>query len=228
MAKTLMKWILLQKKQVQCINLDKTDKELIRNTERKTYIRDYMRKRRSNEKLRSHDNQIRTSHRKTTIEKTRENNRIHQRKCREQNSSTEMGNKLKRKSCQNVLSVKPKKQCVDVNGSFGPVGDINKIIESFHCNISSGPEYSCLCCEQIWYKTSLKKFNVDNYKSCDQNILSKCNLVDVKIMHGKHWICFTCDSHLRSGKISNKMEFPDKPACLNLVRKHKEIVQGPF
>ena len=87
----------IAKKQVQCINLDKTDKELIRNTERKTYIRDYMRKRRSNEKLRSHDNQIRTSHRKTSIEKTRENNRIHQRKCREQNSSTEMGNKLKRK-----------------------------------------------------------------------------------------------------------------------------------
>ena len=118
---------------------------------------------------------------------------------------------------------------MDVNGSFGPVGDINKIIESFHCNISSGPEYLCLCCEQIWYKTSLKKFNVDNYKSCDQNILSKCNLVDVKIMHGKHWICFTCNSHLRSGKVSpyskaNKMEFPDKPACLNLTSLEERLI----
>jgi len=51
-----------------------------------------------------------------------------------------MGNELKRKSYQNVLPVEPKKQCMDVNGCFGPVGDINKIIESFHCKISSGPE----------------------------------------------------------------------------------------
>lgn len=101
----------ITKNQVQCINLDKTDDKCTKNTERKTYIRDYMRKRRSNEKLKCHDNQIR-SHRMTNIEKTRENNRIYQRKSREQNRSTEMGNELKRKSCQNVLPVEPKKQCM--------------------------------------------------------------------------------------------------------------------
>lgn len=74
----------ITKNQVQCINLDKTDDKCMKNTERKTYIRDYMRKRRSNEKLKSHDNQIRRSHRMTNIEKTRENNRIYQRKSREQ------------------------------------------------------------------------------------------------------------------------------------------------
>ena len=65
-----------------------------KNTERKTYIQDYMRKRRSNEKLKGHDNQIRKSCRMTNIEKTRENNRIYQRKSREQNRLTEMGNGL--------------------------------------------------------------------------------------------------------------------------------------
>ena len=67
--------------QVQCKSLHKTYDKCMKNTERKTYIRDYMRKRRSNEKLKSHDNQIR-SRRKTNIEKTRENNRIYQRKSR--------------------------------------------------------------------------------------------------------------------------------------------------
>ena len=108
------------KNQVQCINVDKTNDKCMKNTERKTYIREYMRKRRSNEKLKSHDNQIR-SRRMTNIEKTRENNRIYPRKSREQNRFTEMGNGLKRKSSQNVLPVEPKKQCIDVNGCFGPV-----------------------------------------------------------------------------------------------------------
>ena len=48
----------------------------MKNTERKTSVRDYMRKRRSNEKLKSRDSQIRTSHSMTNTEKTRENNRI--------------------------------------------------------------------------------------------------------------------------------------------------------
>ena len=219
----------ITKNQVRCINLDKTDDKCMKNAERKTYIRDYMRKRRSNEKLKSHDNQIRRSHRMTNIEKTRENNRIYQRKSREQNRSTKMGNELKRKPCQNVLPVEPRKQCMDVNACFGPVGDINKIIESCHCKISSGPEYLCLCCQQIRYKTSLKKFNVHNYKSCNQNVLSKCNLIDDKVRLNKHWICFTCDSYLRCGKINpcskaNKMEFPNKPICLNLTSLEERLI----
>ena len=38
------------KNQVQCINVDKTNDKCMKNTERKTYIREYMRKRRSSEK----------------------------------------------------------------------------------------------------------------------------------------------------------------------------------
>ena len=187
----------------------------MKNTERKTYVRDYIRKRRSNEKLKSRDNQIR-SHSMTNTEKTRENNRIRQRKHRGQNRSTKKGNELKRKSCQNVFRVEPKKQCMDVNSSFDPVdADINNIIQSFHRKISSGPEHFCLCCEQIWYKTSLKKFNANNYKSRNQNMLSKCNLID-KVTSDKHWICFTCDSHLRCGKITtpNHIEYKLLLICI--------------
>lgn len=72
----------------------------------------------------------------TNTEKTRENNRIYQRKSREQNRFTEMENGLKRKSSQNVLPVEPKKQCMNNDGCFGPERDINKIIESFHCIFS--------------------------------------------------------------------------------------------
>jgi len=64
----------------------------------------------------------------TNIEKTIEANTIYQRKSREQNRSTKIENELERKSCQIFLPVEPKKQCMDVNGSLGLVGDINKII----------------------------------------------------------------------------------------------------
>ena len=70
----------IAKNQDQRISLDKTDDKCMKNTERKTYIRDYMRKRRSDEKLKSHDNQIRRSHRMINIVKTRENNRIYLKK----------------------------------------------------------------------------------------------------------------------------------------------------
>ena len=62
--------------QVHCTNSEKTDDKCMKNTERKTSVRDYMRKRRSNEKLKSRDSQIRSSHSMTNTEKTRENNRI--------------------------------------------------------------------------------------------------------------------------------------------------------
>lgn len=157
----------------------------------------------------------------TNIKKTIEVNRIYQRKSREQNRSTKMGNELKRKSCQTVLPVEPKKQCMDVSGSLGLVGDINRIF-SLQNQLWYGSEYLCLCCEQIWYKTSLKKFNVHNHKSCNQNMLSKCNLIDDKVTCDKHWICFTSDSFLRCGKLppcskANKLGYPNKPAGLNLT-----------
>lgn len=41
----------ITKNQVQCINVDKTNDKCMKNAERKTYIREYMRKGRSNEKF---------------------------------------------------------------------------------------------------------------------------------------------------------------------------------
>lgn len=49
-GKSIYKIDNITKNQVQYTNLDNTNKELARNRERKTYIRDYMRERRSNEK----------------------------------------------------------------------------------------------------------------------------------------------------------------------------------
>lgn len=46
-----------------------------------------------------------------------------------------MGNGMKRKLFQNVFFVELK-ECMGVNGCFGFVGDINKIIEFFFCKIS--------------------------------------------------------------------------------------------
>ena len=33
--------------------------------------------------------------------------------------------------------------------------DIETLINSFHSDIKSGPEYICTCCDQLWYKSSV-------------------------------------------------------------------------
>lgn len=52
---------------------------------------------------------------------------------------------------------------------------------------------------------------------------------DISITHNKHWICFTCDSHLRCGKVppclkANEVEFPANPACPNLTSLEERLI----
>jgi len=54
---------------------------------------------------------------------------------------------------------------------------------------------------------------------CPQNILTLC-LTGVKSINDIEWICSTCHSNLKDGKLpscakANKMTFPDKPEVLN-------------
>jgi len=95
--------------------------------------------------------------------------------------------------------------------------DTNAIsmINLFHKNIARGPEYVCTCCDQLWYKSSVVKCDVNGYKSCSQNVVKSC-LTGFKSVNDTEWICITCDSNLKKGKLpscskANKMSFPDKP-----------------
>ena len=76
----------------------------------------------------------------------------------------------------------------------------DKIINQFHKNIMCGPEYICTCCDQLWYRSSVTKCNVNNYSKCPQNIVESC-ITGVKSVDDTEWICRTCHSNLKDSKL---------------------------
>ena len=105
---------------------------------------------------------------------------------------------------------------------------MSKIITNFHENIKDGPEYICTCCDQLWYKSSVTKCNPNLYKMCLDNILDVC-VTGVKSINDTEWICSTCHSNLKDGKLpscakANKMTFPDKPEVLNLTVLEERLI----
>ena len=105
---------------------------------------------------------------------------------------------------------------------------MSEIIKNFHENIKDGPEYICTCCDQLWYKSSVTKCNSNLYKMCSDNILGLC-VTGVKSINDTEWICSTCHSNLKDGKLpscakANKMTFPDKPEVLNLTVLEERLI----
>ena len=108
---------------------------------------------------------------------------------------------------------------------------IDKTIELFHKNISVGPEYICTCCDQLWYRSSVTKCNPSLYQSYSREILDLC-LTGLKSIDDTEWICGTCHSNLKVGKLptcakANKMTFPKKPDVLKDLTPLEERLISP-
>ena len=104
-------------------------------------------------------------------------------------------------------------------------------IEKFHKNIGVGPEHICTCCDQLWYRSSVTECNPSLYKSCSNEILNLC-LTGVKSIGNTEWICGTCHSNLKAGKLpscakANKMIFPEKPDVLKDLTPLEERLISP-
>ena len=102
------------------------------------------------------------------------------------------------------------------------------MIHLFHKNIASGPEYICTCCDQLWYRCSVVKCDANKYKTCSPEIVESC-LTGFKSVDNTDWICITCDSNLKKGKLpgcskANKMGFPHKPDVLNLTSLEERLI----
>ena len=109
--------------------------------------------------------------------------------------------------------------------------DVTKATELFHKNISVGPEYICTCCDQLWYRSSVTECNVSLYKYCSKEILNLC-LTGLKSIDNTEWICGTCHSNLKVGKLpscakANKMTFPEKPEVLKDLTPLEERLISP-
>ena len=116
------------------------------------------------------------------------------------------------------------------NDTRSPI-TIPKAIELFHKNISVGPEYICTCCNQLWYRSSVTQCNASLYQSCSRKILDLC-LTGLKSIDKIEWICATCHSNLKAGKLptcakANKMTFPEKPDVLKDLTPLEERLISP-
>ena len=128
---------------------------------------------------------------------------------------------------RNVFEGETKEQTFNSKECFHNL-TMSKLTEMFHSNIKCGPEYVCTCCDQLWYRSSVTKCNPNLYKICPQNILQLC-LTGVKSINDSEWICSTCHSNLKDGKLpscakANKMIFPDKPEVLNLTVLEERLI----
>ena len=96
---------------------------------------------------------------------------------------------------------------------------MTKVIRSFHDNIKCGLEYVCTYCDQLWYRSSVRKCEANKYPKCSTTLPEACITTNAIIDNTK-WICSNCQSNLSNEKLpvcskANKMGLPMKQQCLN-------------
>ena len=102
-------------------------------------------------------------------------------------------------------------------------------IEKFHEAVSEGSSYVCTCCHQVWFKQSVKELSsLERVSSLNKSLLKKCT-TDFMSVNSHEWICNTCISNIKQGKIPklsliNGMKFPDKPSELNLSNLEERLI----
>ena len=95
----------------------------------------------------------------------------------------------KKPSCTPVNEIKE----IECKKSIQEMQKMAKVIEAFHDNIKCGPQYVCTCCDQLWYRSPLRKCeaNIYTYPKCSKTLLKACITTATSIDITK-WICSTC------------------------------------
>ena len=102
------------------------------------------------------------------------------------------------------------------------------MITKFHKDISFGAEYICTSCDQLWYKTSVRKCNTSNDIKCQKNLVQSC-ITGVKSIDNTEWICNTCHLNITEGKLPQcskviGMSFPNEPSVLDLTPLEERLI----
>ncbi|KAK6168715.1 hypothetical protein SNE40_019901 [Patella caerulea] len=132
------------------------------------------------------------------------------------------------------------------------MSDIEKVHEEFKKESSHGPEYICCVCHRLLFKNQVKSCNEKLYNKDDKvkkvatqcitkTYLHECSIdcidnCDYPEGYKALWICFTCDSKIKSGKIpaesvTNNLEpghIPQQLECLNSLEAHLIALNIPF
>ena len=95
--------------------------------------------------------------------------------------------------------------------------------------------YVCSCCQQVWFKQSVKEVSSLNDMRFSYMPLLKICLTGYTSVNDREWICNTCLRNIRQGKIpklsfENGMKFPQKPPelCLNNLEERLISLRIPF
>ena len=80
-----------------------------------------------------------------------------------------------------------------------------KVIQTFHDNIKCGPEYVCICCDQLWYQSSVRKCEASKYSKCSKMLL-EVSITSTSSIDNTKWICSTCHSNLSNGSYPSVLE----------------------
>lgn len=69
------------------------------------------------------------------------------------------------------------------------------MITKFHKKMRCSPEHRCTSCDQLWYKTSVRKSC--KYAKCQKKNLVQYCITGVKSIDNIEWICSTCHLNIR-------------------------------
>ena len=99
-------------------------------------------------------------------------------------------------------------------------------LKQFEENIAVGPLFVCTCCHQTWFRKSVSLLKNTNIRRCSLNYCTK-----LKSVNSEEWICHTCLSALKDGKVpklsvANGMKWPNKPPELDLHQLEERLIRG--
>ena len=64
---------------------------------------------------------------------------------------------------------------------------------NFQDNIKCGPEYVCTCCDQLWYRSSVRKCEANKYSTCDGKLPDRSKANKMRFL----WFLFKRDTFRR-------------------------------
>ena len=104
----------------------------------------------------------------------------------------------------------------------------SEAVEKFNEAILGSCSYVCSCCQQLWFKQSVKEVSsLYQTESMDTSLLKQC-LTGYSSVGNCEWICNTCVFNIRKGKVPNSvingMRFPQKPQELNLSNLEERLI----
>ena len=166
------------------------------------------------------NDQKRQNHRKRTADGMRKMlSDEHKRKEHREKSAQRMKNARKRKCFNNNENLLRKKR--KMGSSF------EAAVDKFNEAIRDSCAYVCSSCNQTWFKQSVKLLSSVS-KNIDPSLLTQC-VTGFHSVGDEEWICNTCTTNLRQGKIPrlsviNGMTFPDKLPELKLNSLEERLI----